>query len=591
MDQRPDYSDWSSQRLVERVTLLEKQLREQTERLALSLYSDASHISDTSSRYDQLSKASSPDRKPKKVKAVRQFDPSKYSTRFIALKFAYLGQQYNGLEYHANNTTPYSTIEEELWKALSKAKLIFPTPNPSLQDGELNWKGCEYSKCGRTDKGVSAFGQVISLRVRSNRPLPKSESDEAPAAEDDERDNHVDVPDDGIAQFRENIFDPIKDEIPYSQILNRLLPPEIRILAWCPFPPAEFSARFSCTERCYKYFFTQPAFAPTPGPAGFSSAEDSRGQRREGWLDIHAMREAARKFEGSHDFRNFCKVDPSKQIDNFRRLVNQSDIVEVKPERKGPVGYLGLPEFQEHHPAPVPPIQNLSNTHDSKETQVCEAQSTPTIYAFEVRGSGFLWHQVRHMVAVLFLVGQGLEKPSLIDNLLDSEKTPQKPLYDMADAAPLVLEDCKFGPGLGWVYIGDYAGEGAGITRTAGKGNGKYGIGGAVDELWKVWRRHKIDETLAGSLLDLAVRGYEDNKPLGQVRGEKESAVTVKRKGGSQRIFIGGDSPRHVGQYTPVLERPRMETVDEVNSKYLKRKGLDPQERNGIKAVDAADDG
>ena len=58
-----------------------------------------------------------------------------------------------------------------MWKALMKARLIFPTPVESPAPGEVNWEGCEYSKCGRTDKGVSAFGQVIGLRVRSNRPL------------------------------------------------------------------------------------------------------------------------------------------------------------------------------------------------------------------------------------------------------------------------------------------------------------------------------------------------------------------------------------------------------------------------------------
>jgi tRNA pseudouridine38/39 synthase len=28
-----------------------------------------------------------------------------------------------------------------------------------------------------------------------------------------------------------------------------------------------------------------------------------------------------------------------------------------------------------------------------------------------IKGSAFLWHQVRCMVAVLFLIGQGLESP------------------------------------------------------------------------------------------------------------------------------------------------------------------------------------
>ena len=41
--------------------------------------------------------------------------------------------------------------------------------------------------------------------------------------------------------------------------------------------------------------------------------------------------------------------------------------------------------------------------------------------------------EVRCMVAVLLLVGQGLEEPSVVAELLDIEKHPRKPLYDLAD--------------------------------------------------------------------------------------------------------------------------------------------------------------
>src|SRR6266480_350867 len=123
----------------------------------------------------------------KTPKPPKSFDPSKYSTRLISLKFAYLGGSYNGFEHHPGNTTPLPTVEEELWKALVKCRLIFP---PSLKENGLlegnlsekldayktsrvpvDWDGCEYSKCGRTDRGVSAFGQVIAVRVRSARQL------------------------------------------------------------------------------------------------------------------------------------------------------------------------------------------------------------------------------------------------------------------------------------------------------------------------------------------------------------------------------------------------------------------------------------
>jgi len=35
------------------------------------------------------------------------------------------------------------------------------------------------------------------------------------------------------------------------------------------------------------------------------------------------------------------------------------------------------------------------------------------LYAIKIKGSAFLWHQVRCMVAVLFMIGQGLESPEV----------------------------------------------------------------------------------------------------------------------------------------------------------------------------------
>ncbi len=45
-----------------------------------------------------------------------------------------------------------------------------------------------------------------------------------------------------------------EEEINFAQTLNRVLPAEIRVLAWTPVEEG-FSARFNCTQRVYKYFF------------------------------------------------------------------------------------------------------------------------------------------------------------------------------------------------------------------------------------------------------------------------------------------------------------------------------------------------
>ncbi|MCJ1282655.1 hypothetical protein MMC26_001980 [Xylographa opegraphella] len=568
-----DHASWSPEKLVARVSALEQQLKEATERY----------------RSQSPSKPPSPPGRPKNARAEREFDPSKYSTRLIALKLAYLGQRYNGFEHHANNKTPLPTIEEEIWKALMKARLIFPT-EPLVTEGEVNWEGCDYSKCGRTDKGVSAFGQVIGIRVRSNRPLTKevlepelvqesvssngSLETASPPLQPLEDDFMMAVGLDDATLDEPLAFHPIRDEVPYAQVLNRLLPPDIRVLAWCPAPPIDFSARFSCRERRYRYFFTQPAFNPTPGPKAVTQKfTHSNTTRREGWLDIAAMQAAAKRFEGLHDFRNFCKVDASKQIDNFERRIFHSEIRELDPTSE-PAAYVSGADFSEFAPS--------STSHVTPDVSSAAASRSPTpkLYAFVLHGSAFLWHQVRHMIAVLFLVGQGLEPPEVVSQLLDTRATPQKPIYEMAEDAPLVLWDCVFprdgstsrDDALEWIYVGDQRFHGD--PRDV-KGNGKFGLGGVVDDVWTLWRRRKMDEVLAGMLLNVVV-GQGKDLDEGQGREEEEYRTIVKSA--SQKVYMGGDAVRLKGKYVPLMERARTESVQTINARYALRKGFEQGE-------------
>uniref|UniRef100_A0A8B9CN68 Pseudouridine synthase 3 n=1 Tax=Anser brachyrhynchus TaxID=132585 RepID=A0A8B9CN68_9AVES len=131
-------------------------------------------------------------RKPRKQQQ-RPFDFSAYGRRHVALKIAYLGWGYQGFASQENTS---NTIEEKLFEALKKTRLV--------DDRQTS----NYHRCGRTDKGVSAFGQVISLDLRSNLSEGKK-------------------------------LNGCKD---------------IRVLAWSPVEP-DFSARFSCLRRTYRYFF------------------------------------------------------------------------------------------------------------------------------------------------------------------------------------------------------------------------------------------------------------------------------------------------------------------------------------------------
>ena len=554
------YAEWSRERLIQRIAGLEEQLKH--------------------SRADDDPKAPEPKQK-------RQFDPSKYSTRFIALKLAYLGQNYNGFEYAAGTKTKLPTIEEMLWRALVKTRLISPPGSENPEGGKLSWEGCEYAKCGRTDVGVSAFGQVISLRVRSNRSLIHDTNEGTAATQGEEAtqkskeagilEQDPAVPDEAVAGDSPSLepsqepppFHDVDDEIPYPQALNRVLPPDIRVYAWCPNPPPDFSARFSCRERQYRYFFTQPAFAPTPGHAGLLRGPPVRskgGERlREGWLDIGAMQQAAAKFVGLHDFRNFCKIDPSKQLQSFDRRITLSE-VRALPPSASPAGYVSEAPFTRRGSGAW-----LDDTMHRNASPFL-------VYEFVLHGSAFLWHQVRHMVAVLFLIGQGLEQPSLIDKLLDVRSYPRRPIYEMADDAPLVLWDCVFPAtdsdfrkenvthvdNLRWIYVDDDARNMNPERRETALG--RFGHMGVVSSVWANWRKRKMDEILAGSLLnEVARRG---RKPGEGIQSGHGSGVETT----SQKLFTGGEASKLAGRYVPVLERPRAETVEALNAKWLVRK-------------------
>ena len=178
---------------------------------------------------------------------------------------------------------------------------------------------------------------------------------------------------------------------------NRALPADIRVLSW-RLAPERFSARFTCTWRQYKYFFWQ-----------------------DGGLDTAAMAAAAQLLVGTHDFRNVCKMDVDC-VSNFVRTIISFT---VQPEEEGAAegGGGGGPG-----PGPGP-------------------GSGARLWSLNVRGSAFLWHQVRCMAALLLLVGRRHEPPAVVDQLLDVAALPGKPAYDMAAEEPLLFYGCGYPPG------------------------------------------------------------------------------------------------------------------------------------------------
>ncbi|XP_060530616.1 tRNA pseudouridine(38/39) synthase [Cylas formicarius] len=354
----------------------------------------------------------------------KPFDFSKCNFRHILLRILYLGWDYQGFTVQEDTT---NTIEYHLFEALIKTCLI------------QNRESSNYHRSGRTDKGVSSFGQVVSIKVRSR-----------------------------LSKGDENNLD---NEIDYCKILNRVLPVNIQCIAWSATDQS-FSSRFDCKSRTYKYYFPK------------------------GNLDIEKMRIACKDFVGTHDFRNFCKMDVGNGVIKFVRNVL---------------------DFR---------IEPFINTDSEDEY---------SLYVAIISGNAFLWHQIRYMMGILFLIGGDKESFSLVKELLDVEQNPSKPEYTMANEVPLNLFLCEY-DSIHWIY----------------KENNLKCI---IEKLNRTWLFH----TIKGNMVKDMISNLNDYFP-------KESPQNL-----SQHLLSGVK----VKKYIPVLKRQRCDSLETKIKHYSKRNRIE----------------
>ncbi|KAI9472172.1 MAG: pseudouridine synthase [Benjaminiella poitrasii] len=463
-----NYSEFSREQLIQRIQELEAKLNQVDANRSASVTADLGNDDNSTDANTPELNHNKSSKKKRQRGEKRPFDMAKYAKRKVAFRIAYLGWNYCG---YASQGRPEETptIEDQLFKALKNCRLI--------EDIEES----DYSRCGRTDKGVSGLGQVIALNVRSK----KLRSDESP----------------GLL--------PPDEELAYIDTLNRMLPPDIRVLAWAPVDD-EFNARFHCIGRTYRYFFAR------------------------GKMDIERMRAACRYFEGQHDFRNFCKMDPSKNVLSYERL-----IMSMK----------------------IDPVEHTQTEGVGEGTE---------FYQVELKGTAFLWHQVRYMMSVLFLVGQGLEDPEVVRDLLDIEKVPSKPDFPMASDLPLVLYDCHFRE-MNWVHTL------------------KESVYDPVPSSYRTYT-HYTEEWTVQMIRSLTCQYYLTKVGQFPVRMPDNSiksiedfvkSRTVVSTAGVATVVLGGGKETRLTKYKKLLERPRCDTDELKKEKFeiRKKRKLDKQEQ------------
>uniref|UniRef100_A0A3Q2US56 Pseudouridylate synthase 1 homolog n=1 Tax=Haplochromis burtoni TaxID=8153 RepID=A0A3Q2US56_HAPBU len=183
-------------------------------------------------------------------------DEKKYPKKKVVLLMAYSGKGYYGMQRNPGNSQ-FRTIEDDLVAALIKSGCI-----PENHGDEM--KKMSFQRCARTDKGVSAAGQVVSLKVR--------------------------------------LIDDIIEKI------NEHLPPQIKVLGLKRVTQG-FNSKNNCDARTYSYMLPTLAFSPKDYDTGNIAAFRLEPETLQKVNRLFAL------YKGTHNFHNFTSQkapsDPS----------------------------------------------------------------------------------------------------------------------------------------------------------------------------------------------------------------------------------------------------------------------------------------
>lgn len=160
----------------------------------------------------------------------------------VRLLVSYDGASYHGFAPNPGVRTVAGTLSDALEKVLGHA--------------------IELTGAGRTDRGVHAYGQVVSFDTHADR------------------------------------FDPVG----LQRSLNKLLRPAIAIRS-VERVADDFNARFSATGRVYRYsILNSPVHDPFRSRFAWHVSQP---------LNLAAMRQGAIGLVGAHDFSSFCRRPPT----------------------------------------------------------------------------------------------------------------------------------------------------------------------------------------------------------------------------------------------------------------------------------------
>nr|XP_053637630.1 tRNA pseudouridine(38/39) synthase-like [Cherax quadricarinatus] len=302
-------------------------------------------------------------------------------------------------------------------------------------------------------------------------------------------------------------------------------------------------------------------------------------------LSNQEMNESAQYLVGYHDYRNFCKMDVGNGVVNFcRRILSVSislvccdvhrienpslnnESLTTEQDKQDIKLNLDLPCKFIHEATDRRRLtSNNFLEHYGKNSGICNKKHHTDGYDMcvaTIEGEAFLWHQVRAIMAILFLVGEGKEKPDIVKHLLDVENHPRKPQYCLASDVPLNLYGTTF-EGVEWQWDND-------------------NLLCVITQLQALWMQHSIRSTMIRRMLwdleglygervkvnkeESAPRDWNSSLP------QEESRVTKFPQAQSVSLIPGARTK----VYKPLLSRPTCESLETRVEHYIKRQRLDP---------------
>nr|XP_036231692.1 tRNA pseudouridine(38/39) synthase isoform X3 [Bactrocera oleae] len=304
---------------------------------------------------------------------------------------------------------------------------------------------------------------------------------------------------------KELLTESIANEIDYCALLNRVLPRNIQAVAWMPLRSPVYSARFDCVGRTYRYYFPK------------------------GDLNIEAMQTGCELLARHTDFRNFCKMDVNNGVTNYIRQVFKATVQRCEVEQCG------------------------KNSLDGY-----------AMYMLEIRANAFLWHQIRCIMAVLLLIGEGKEQAEVISELLDVAKNPCKPQYTPAIGLPLNLFHCEFRK-----HTIQPTGN---ITNDGGSANSEKEDSHTTAWIYGDEHLQKLIENVQGEWMQYNIKSTMIRDVLHQLESTYQKEYQSSPQVQAQAWLLqDGVRPR---QYQQLLNRKRCESLENRIEHFVKKQRL-----------------